>query len=254
MQKMVGSVPASGVGGYNTATATAAAAAASAAARYRVKMKGQTTTTRTKRNAAREDGHGNELQYVDRASFGLANCRCCCSLTLCLFQCLFPSFSSSSSCSSCICCASLIVGFWRRLVSRRIVGICIRLTRAQVQLLADWLATAAAAAAVAVAAGELTRPSRISLICVGGIIRGGGRGIGRVRRRTLCNQKHLTPKENAARQSAIVKDEPNTLAQMRLQACIDHHIHPHSSQSDSDWRIEDTVPNITVPKGTMSRC
>lgn len=56
MPKMVGSVPASGVGGYNTATAAAATAAA--AARYRVKMKGQTTTTRTKRNAAEEDGNG----------------------------------------------------------------------------------------------------------------------------------------------------------------------------------------------------
>lgn len=54
MPKMVGSVPASGVGGYNTATAAATAAAA----RYRVKMKGQTTTTRTKRNAAEEDDNG----------------------------------------------------------------------------------------------------------------------------------------------------------------------------------------------------
>lgn len=145
---------------------------------------------------------------MDRASFGLANCRCC------------HSLACSSSCSY----ASLIVGFWRRLVSRRLAGICIRLTRAQVQSLPDCAGPATATAA----AGELTRPSRISLICVGGVIRGAGGvgtgtgpGRGRGRRRTLCNQKHLTPKrECTARQSAIVKDEPNTLAQMPLQACI----------------------------------
>lgn len=53
MPKTVGSVPASGVGGYNTATAAAAAAA-----RYRVKMKGQTTTTttRTKRKCSKGAG------------------------------------------------------------------------------------------------------------------------------------------------------------------------------------------------------
>lgn len=227
MPKMVGSVPASGVGGSSSSGGSGGSDGSGSGSALSCQNEG--TNDNDKNETQMQQGMwGEEEENVDRASFGLANCRCCHSLT--------SSCSRSSSCSSY---ASLIVGFWRRLVSRRLAGICIRLTRAQVQPLPDCAQPAAAA-------GELTRPSRISLICVGGVIRGAGpgpgRGRGRGRRHTLCNQKHLTPKrECTARQSAIVKDEPNTLAQMPLQACITPYhrlLHPIPNYK---WKIEATV-------------